>query len=97
MAYLRVGDIEAASADAEEAIAKHPESGWPYTVRANVAVERGDFLEASDALEEAANLAAAAGDTQLEAYARTQRAMVLQLSASQPMGSGTEEPEPEAE
>jgi len=92
MAYLRVGDVEAASADAEEAVARYPKAGWAYSLRASVAVEQEDYAAAIDDLEKAADLAAASGDTQLEAYARTQRAMVIQLRASQPVEMGTAEP-----
>jgi tetratricopeptide (TPR) repeat protein len=97
MAYLRIGDLETANADAEEAVAKYPEAGWALILRANIAVERGDTFSALTDLEEAAELAAAADDTQLEAYARTQRAMVLQLQAGQMMPPNTEEPESNAE
>jgi len=83
MTYLRVGDLAAASADAERAIAASPHSGWGYYLRASIAVEEGDYDAAVADLERAGNLARAAGDAQLEAYARTQRAMVIQLQLSQ--------------
>ena len=84
MAYLRVGDLERASADAEQAIARYPsEAGWAFTLRANIALERGDYLAAISDLDRAGEVAAAAGDTQLEAYSRIQRAMVMQLQAGQ--------------
>lgn len=79
MAYLRVGDLTAANADAEQAIAQNPQSGWGYYLRANIAVEREDYEAAIADLERAADLARAAGDAELEAYTRTQRAMVIQL------------------
>jgi Flp pilus assembly protein TadD len=78
MAYLRVGNLDAAEADVEQAIAGEPESGWPYYVRSNIDVERGDCLRASTDLELAAEMANRAGDTRLEALARAQRAMVVQ-------------------
>jgi tetratricopeptide (TPR) repeat protein len=93
MSYLRMGNLDNANADAEEAIAEYPEAGWAFILRANIAVERGDTFSALDDLDKAAELAAAADDTQLEAYARTQRAMVLQLQAGQIVPPDTEEAE----
>jgi tetratricopeptide (TPR) repeat protein len=78
MAYLRVGNLDAADADVEEAIVQDPESGWPYYVRSGIEMDRGNCMLASTDLELAAELANQAGDTQLEALARTQRAMVMQ-------------------
>jgi tetratricopeptide (TPR) repeat protein len=92
MKYLRVGDIEAASSDLNQAVEQYPDAGWAYTVRANVWVAQGDYARAVADLDKASELAAAAGDTQLEAYARTQRAMVIQLQAAQPFPA-TDEPE----
>jgi len=83
MTYLRVGEITAASADVEQAIAQNPQVGHGYYVRASVAMEQGDYAAAVADLEQAAELANAAGDIQLEAAARTQRAMVLQLQLYQ--------------
>jgi len=83
MTYLRVGDLTAAGADAEQAIVESPHSGWGYYLRASIAVEEGDYDAAVADLEQAEGLARAAGDTQLEAYTRTQRAMVIQLQLYQ--------------
>jgi hypothetical protein len=52
-------------------------------MRASIATEQGDYAEAIADLERAADLARAVGDTQLEATARTQRAMVIQLRLHQ--------------
>jgi len=52
-------------------------------MRASVATEAGDYAKAVADLDKAAELAQAAGDTQLEATARTQRAMVIQLQVVQ--------------
>ena len=79
MTYLRVGDLSAARADAEQAVRENPDSGHAYFVRAGVATEAGDYAAAIADLERAAELAQAAGDAQLEATARAQRAMVIQL------------------
>lgn len=92
-AYLRVGDLERADADANEAVSSYPEEGWTFAVRANVAVARGDFENAIADLETAADLAAQAENTQLEAFARTQRGMVIQLQAGQ-FRPGEATPEP---
>ncbi len=83
MAYLRAGDVAAASADVEQAIAQNPEEGRGYYMRASVAAGQGDYSTAAEDLEKAAELANAAGNTQLEATARTQLAMMLQLLISQ--------------
>jgi len=81
--YLRVGDLPAASADIEQAIVENPDSGQGYLLRAGIVTEQGDYAAAIADLERAAELAQAAGDTQLEAVARTQRAMVIQLQMYQ--------------
>jgi len=52
-------------------------------VRASIATEQEDYAEAIADLEQAADLARAVGDAQLEATARTQRAMVIQLQLHQ--------------
>lgn len=83
MAYLRLGDLAAASGDIEQAIAQNPQAGRGYYVRANIATEQEEYAAAIADLERAADLARAAGDTQLEATARTQRAMVVQLQLYQ--------------
>jgi len=83
MAYLRAGDVSAASTDAQQAIRENPDSGYAYYMRASVAMEAGDYAQAIADLDKAAELAQAAGDTQLEATARTQRAMVIQLQVVQ--------------
>jgi tetratricopeptide (TPR) repeat protein len=90
--YLRVGDLERAGVDADSAVASYPDAGWGYAVRANVGVAIGDYATAIADLERAAELGAAAGDTQLEAFARTQRGMVIQMASSQfPTPEPTEE------
>lgn len=83
MTYVRVGDLAAASADVEQAIGEDPDSGYAYYLRATVAAEAGDYAAAVADLEQAAELAQAAGNTQLEATARAQRAMVIQLQLYQ--------------
>ena len=83
LAYLRVGNLPAAGSDAELAVRENPDSGYAHYLRASVATEVGDYAAAIADLERAAELAQAAGDTQLEATARTQRAVVIQLQLYQ--------------
>jgi tetratricopeptide (TPR) repeat protein len=95
-AYLRVGEVERAQADADEAVSRYPESGWAYAVRANAAVARDDFASAIADLDKAAELGSQSGDAQLEAFARTQKGMIIQLQASQ-LDIGDSTPESEGE
>jgi tetratricopeptide (TPR) repeat protein len=74
----RGGNLDAASADVEQAILENPDSGKSYYVRASIAVEQGDYNAAIADLERASELAHAAGDVQLEAAARTRLAMIMQ-------------------
>ena len=83
LTYLRVGDLAAAQADAEQAIRENPDSGHGYYLRASIVTEQRDYAAAIADLERAAELAHAAGDAQLEAAARVQRAMVIQMRTSQ--------------
>lgn len=87
MRYLRFGQPEAAIADANQAIAEYPEDGWAYVMRANAYIEQNDYQRGLADLDKAAELASLAGDAQLEGYARTQRAMVIQLQAAQPFST----------
>ncbi|MCP4538232.1 MAG: tetratricopeptide repeat protein [Chloroflexi bacterium] len=76
--YLNVGDLDAAKVDLEQVIAFSPQSGTAYYLRGTVFAEQGEYAVAVDDLERAAELAQEAGDSQLEATARVQRAMVMQ-------------------
>lgn len=80
MLFLRLQNLEAAGRDAEQAIAEDPQSGWAYYLRANVASAQGDLATALADLERAMELAQAAGDAELEALARAQWSMLLQLA-----------------
>jgi tetratricopeptide (TPR) repeat protein len=82
-AYLRLGNLAVASADIEQAILEDPDSGQSYLLRAGIAADGGDYAAAVADLDRAAELAQAAGDTQLEAVARAQRALVIQLQMFQ--------------
>ena len=81
--YQRVGNMEAASADVEQVLVLDPTSGAAYYLRSGIAVEREDYEAAVADLERSAELAQAAGDSQLEATARMQRAMVMQMWVGQ--------------
>jgi len=79
MIHLQLGNLTAADVTVAKAIALTPQEGRGYYVRAAVLAQQGDYDASIDDLEHAAELASAAGDTQLEAAARAQRAMVIQL------------------
>jgi tetratricopeptide (TPR) repeat protein len=78
--YLEAGRLEQAETDAKRAIAENPASGWPYYLRAAVDVRRGAYDEALADLDRAAEMAQEAGDTQLEALARTQQVHVMRMA-----------------
>jgi tetratricopeptide (TPR) repeat protein len=78
MTYLSAGDLATAKTDVEQVIAMDPQLAIGYYVRANISTEQGDYGAAVDDLERAEELAKEAGNSQLEATARVQRAMVMQ-------------------
>ncbi|HET91560.1 MAG TPA: tetratricopeptide repeat protein [Chloroflexi bacterium] len=80
---LQVGDLDAAQADAEALIAEAPQSGWGYYARAGIMATRENYAAALSDLDRAIELADQAGDTDLEALARMQRATLMQLSWGQ--------------
>ena len=83
MTYLHMGKLEAVSADIEQLLAIDPSSAMAYYLRSSVFVEQMDYASAIADLDRAGELAQAAGDTQLEATARVQRAMVMQMWGGQ--------------
>jgi tetratricopeptide (TPR) repeat protein len=83
MMFLHVGDLVAADADVEQAIRARPDSGYGYFLRAGIAAEQEEYAAAVADLERAAELAHIAEDTQLEATARAQLAMVMQMQVYQ--------------
>jgi tetratricopeptide (TPR) repeat protein len=83
-AYRDVGDLDAATADLEQAILEYPESGWVYYSKHLISLERGDYSTALDDLDKAEELAEAAGEIRLEALVRWQRGMVLQMPPTSP-------------
>ena len=83
--YRDVGDLDAAIADADQAIFEDPDSAWAYYVRHSIHLERGNLGLALDDLDKADELARAAGNLQLEAISRIQKAMVIQMISSSPL------------
>ncbi len=75
---LQIGDLDAALADAESVVELAPEWGYGYYLRASIRVMRGEIEAALVDYQRAADLAHAAEDTQLEAMARGQVALLLQ-------------------
>jgi len=78
-AYLESGQSEKAELDAQRAMAEDPDSGWAYYLQAAIDVDRGDYEQALEDLDQAAEIGKAAGDYRLEALARTQRSQVMRL------------------
>jgi tetratricopeptide (TPR) repeat protein len=83
--YRDVGDLDAAMADADQAILEDPDLAWAYYTRHSVHLERGDPLAALADLEKADELAQESGDSQLEAVARYQKALVMQMISASPL------------
>lgn len=75
---LQIGDLDAALADAESAIELAPDWGYGYYLRGAVRAMRGEVEDALSDYQQAADLAHAAEDDQLEAMARAQMALLLQ-------------------
>jgi len=82
--YGNVGDLDAALADANQAILEDPDFAWAYYTRHYIHLERGDIQSALDDLDKADELAQESGDLQLQAVARMQRAIVLQMGPASP-------------
>lgn len=89
-----VGDLDAALADADQAILEDPDFAWAYYVRHIIHVDRGDPRAALDDLDRADELARESGDVQLQAVAHVQKGMVLQMLSSSPRPTSTPTPEP---
>ncbi|MFL7794691.1 MAG: tetratricopeptide repeat protein [Anaerolineae bacterium] len=83
-AYRDVSNLDAATADVEQAIIEYPESGWVYYMKHLISLDRRDYATALDDLDKAEELAQKSGDVQLEAQVRMQRAMVLQMPPMSP-------------
>ncbi len=76
--YLMLGQPEAVLADAEAAIAANPQSARGYLYLAQANTDLGNFLEAERQYDEAGRLADAAGDVEIAAIARVQKAYLYQ-------------------
>jgi tetratricopeptide (TPR) repeat protein len=87
--YRDAGNLDAAIADADQAILEDPDARWAYYVRHSIHLERGDLWSALDDLEKADELAQESGDLQLQAVARMERAMVMQMISASPLPTPT--------
>jgi tetratricopeptide (TPR) repeat protein len=83
--YRDVGDLDAAMADADQAVLEDPDLAWAYYTRHSIHLERGDPRAALADLEKADELAQESGDSQLEAMARYQQALVMQMISASPL------------
>lgn len=77
--FLEVGNLEAAAADAHAAIERAPDWGYGYYLRGVVAKRRGETEAAVADLQRAADLAHAAGDTDLESVARAEIGLMMRF------------------
>jgi tetratricopeptide (TPR) repeat protein len=87
--YLTLNMFEAMLADAEAAVAVNPQSarGYLYLAQANASL--GNFGEAQKQYDEAWRLADEAGDGELAALARVQKAYLYQQMLTLPMATTT--------
>jgi tetratricopeptide (TPR) repeat protein len=77
--FLEVGNLAAAAADAQATIEQDPEWGYGYYLRGVIAERREEFEAAVADLERAAELAHAAGDTELESVARAEMGLMMRF------------------
>ncbi len=83
-AYLSIGMYDAMIADAEAAIAVNPQSARGYLYLAQANANLGNLLDAQMYYEKAEEQARAAGDAELEAFARVQMAYLYQQMMALP-------------
>jgi tetratricopeptide (TPR) repeat protein len=76
--YLMLGQPEAVLVDAGAVIAANPQSARGYLYLAQANTDLGNFLEADMHYDEAGRLADAAGDPEIAAIARVQKAYLYQ-------------------
>ncbi len=76
--YLVLGQPEAVLADAEAALAANPQSARGYLYLAQANTDLGNFVEAEKQYDEAGRLAGEAGDAEIAAIARVQKAYLYQ-------------------
>ena len=79
-AWLQVGRLDSALADAEAALAANPGSAEAYLLAGGVHEARGEVEPAAGAFEKAAELAEKAGNSSLVVMAKTRLAMLLQAA-----------------
>jgi len=78
MAWLQVGALDRAQADAEAALAANPDSAEAYLLLGSAFEAQGDARQAIDAFQQSAELAEKAGNSTLVVMARTRLGMLLQ-------------------
>jgi tetratricopeptide (TPR) repeat protein len=83
--YRDLGELDAAIADADQAILEDPDFAWAYYARHSIHLARGDPRSALADLEKADELAQESGDLHLEAVARFQKAIVMQMISASPL------------
>ncbi len=83
--YRDLGELDAAIADADRAILEDPDFAWAYYARHSIHLARGDTRSALADLEKADELAQESGDLRLEAVARFQKAIVMQMVSASPL------------
>jgi len=76
--YLVLGQPAAVLVDAEAAIAANPQSARGYLYLAQANTDLGNYVEAEKQYDEAGRLADAAGDVEIAAIARVQKAYLYQ-------------------
>ena len=88
----QANDIDAANADALAAVKLSPDNAQAFLVLGGTYELKGDVQKASQSYSTAANLAAAAKQTDLEAMAKVRLAMLMQ--SAPPMPISTPQPTP---
>ncbi len=91
-AYLRLGNPDRTIQEIEALLAVQPDSAYAYYVLATAQETKGDSFSAIESYSTAANLAAEANDTQLEAMARMAMAYANQHILMPSMGTATPTP-----
>jgi tetratricopeptide (TPR) repeat protein len=90
--YLNLYQSEALLADAEAVIRLDPDAPYGYFYSGQAYLQMGNYLVAQKNYEQTATLAAAAGETELEAIARIQIAQLYQMMMAPPEATPTKAP-----